>query len=131
MQNITVGAEGISYPSFSTRKAKTSVVVPNKQTIVIGGIIKEKTDKSYQGIPLLSSIPLLGNLFRYTVDSKSKTELVIMLTPHVISNKEEADILTAEFMKKLTEVRKFLDKTEGRFDVPIPEEISPPQSDEQ
>ena len=131
LQNITVGAEGITYPSFSTRTTKTSVVVPNKQAIVIGGIIKEKIDKSYQGIPLLSSIPLLGNLFRYTVDTKSKTELVILLTPHVISNRMEADILTTDFLRKLDEVKKFLQQNESQLTISIPEEITPAEDNEQ
>ncbi len=129
LQNITVG--GASYPSFSTRKAKTSVVVPNKQAIVIGGIIKEKKDKSYQGIPLLSSIPILGNLFRYTVNTKTKTELVILLTPHVISNRMEADILTSDFLRKLEEVKKFLEKNESQLTISIPEEITPAEDNEQ
>ena len=129
LENVTVGQS--TYPSFSTRKTKTSIIVPDKQAVVIGGIIKEKKDKNFQGIPLLSSIPLLGNLFRYTVDSRSKTELVIILTPRVISNRTEADILTSEFMRKLKEVKAFLKKTESQIELPMSEEISPTQTNEQ
>ncbi len=120
--NQPVGAAGYTYPSFSTRKTKTSVVVPDKQTIVIGGIIKEKKDKSYQGIPLLSSIPLLGYFFRYTVDTSSKTELIIMLTPYVVATKTEADVITTEFMEKLQEVKDFLKKSDSQSKVPAGEE---------
>ena len=119
---VTVGQAGYTYPSFSTRKTKTSVVVPDKQTIVIGGIIKEKKDKSYQGIPLLSSIPLLGYFFRYTVDTNSKTELIIMLTPYVVATKTEADVITTEFMEKLQEVKDFLKKSDSQSKVPAGEE---------
>lgn len=122
LSNVTVGQAGYTYPSFSTRKTKTSVVVPDKQTIVIGGIIKEKKDKSYQGIPLLSSIPLLGYFFRYTVDTNSKTELIIMLTPYVVATKTEADVLTTEFMEKLQEVKNFLKKSDSQSKVPAGEE---------
>ena len=122
LSNVTVGQAGYTYPSFSTRKTKTSVVVPDKQTIVIGGIIKEKKDKSYQGIPLLSSIPLLGYFFRYTVDTKSKTELIIMLTPYVVATKTEADVITTEFMEKLQEVKDFLKKSDSQSKVPAGEE---------
>jgi general secretion pathway protein D len=114
-QNRVVG--GFTYPEFSTRKAKTSIIVPDKQGIVIGGIIKEKKDKSYQGIPILSSIPILGYLFRYTVDVKERTELVILLTPHVITNRTEADVLTMEFMRKLSEVRRFLEEEDKRLTI--------------
>ena len=116
----TVG--GLTYPSFTTRKTKTSVVVPDKQSIVIGGIMKEKTTKSYQGVPLLSSIPILGNLFRYTVDKKEKTELIILLTPYVVTNKMEADVLTMEFLDKLKEVKSFLKKNEDQINIPALEE---------
>ncbi|MBI4680420.1 MAG: hypothetical protein HY753_04220, partial [Nitrospirae bacterium] len=122
LSNVTVGQAGYTYPSFSTRKTKTSVVVPDKQTIVIGGIIKEKKDKSYQGIPLLSSIPLLGYFFRYTVDTNSKTELIIMLTPYVVATKTEADVITTEFMEKLQEVKDFLKKSDSQSKVPAGEE---------
>ncbi|MDP3297862.1 MAG: type II secretion system secretin GspD [Thermodesulfovibrionia bacterium] len=120
LSNVTVGQAGYTYPSFSTRKTKTSVVVPDKQTIVIGGIIKEKKDKSYQGIPLLSSIPLLGYFFRYTVDTTSKTELIIMLTPYVITNQTEADVITTEFMEKLKQVKDFLKKKEDQLSIKVP-----------
>ncbi|MEF9426218.1 MAG: type II secretion system secretin GspD, partial [Candidatus Mariimomonas ferrooxydans] len=131
LPNVTVGQEGFSYPAFSTRKTKTSIVVPDKQTIVIGGIIKEKKDKNYQGIPILSSIPILGNLFRYTVDQRSKTELIIFLTPHVITTRTEADMLTTDFLGKLRGIKEFLDTTESQLNIPTPEEKNPPQSNEQ
>ncbi|MEE8329955.1 MAG: type II secretion system secretin GspD [Thermodesulfovibrionia bacterium] len=131
LPNVTVGQEGFSYPAFSTRKTKTSIVVPDKQTIVIGGIIKEKKDKNYQGIPILSSIPILGNLFRYTVDQRSKTELIIFLTPYVIATRTEADMLTTDFLGKLRDIKKFLDTTESQLNIPTPEEKTPPQSNEQ
>lgn len=105
LPNVTVGQEGFSFPAFSTRKTKTSIIVPDKQGIVIGGIMKEKKDKNYQGIPVLSSLPVLGNLFRYTVEQKSKTELIVLLTPHVITTRTEADMLTLDFLDKFKEIK--------------------------
>jgi general secretion pathway protein D len=131
LPNVTVGQEGFSYPAFSTRKTKTSIIVPDKQTIVIGGIIKEKKDKNYQGIPILSSIPILGNLFRYTVDTKTKTELIILLTPHVITNRTEADVLTMEFLEKLKEIKDYLKESKSQINVLSPGEINPTQTNEQ
>ena len=104
---------GQDYPEFTMRKAKTSIVVPDKQSIVIGGIIEESREKSSQGIPLLSSIPLLGRLFRYDSEDVVKKELIIMITPYVIVNKTEGDALTTEFLGKLKEIKKFLDKREA------------------
>jgi general secretion pathway protein D len=110
--NQQVGKEGNVFPSFNTTKTKTSVVVPNKQGIVIGGIMEETKDKGYQGIPLLSSIPIFGNLFRYTVDTSTKKELVVIITPYVMTDRTEGEIITGEFMEKLKEVKKFLDEKE-------------------
>lgn len=108
--DVTVGQANYTYPAFSKREIKTSVVVPDQQGLIIGGIIKERKSKSYQGIPLLSSIPLLGYLFRYTVDTADKTELVIILTPHVVSTKEEANIVTDEFLDKIKDLKKSIEK---------------------
>jgi general secretion pathway protein D len=116
----TVGQ--FTYPEFSTRKTKTSIIVPDKQGIIIGGIMKEKKEKGYQGIPLLSAIPILGNLFRYTIDTREKTELIVLLTPHVITNRTEADVLTMEFLGKLKEVKEFLKKNKDQINIPPLEE---------
>jgi general secretion pathway protein D len=114
--SVQVGQTGNLFPSFNTTKTKTSIVVPDKQGIIIGGILEETTNKEYQGVPVLSSIPILGNLFRYTVDSTIKKELIIIITPHVITNREEADVLTLEFMDKLKNVKSFLKEKNIQFD---------------
>ncbi|MBC8414458.1 MAG: type II secretion system secretin GspD [Nitrospira sp.] len=106
--NITVGSEGTSFPSFSTTKAKTSIVVPDKQGIIIGGIMEETTDKNYQGVPFFSKIPVLGRLFRYQVDEVRKKELVIIITPHVISSILEAEKLTNDYVGKLRELKQVI-----------------------
>jgi len=103
-----VGPQGNMYPTFNTTKTKTSIVVPDRMGIVIGGIMKEKKDKSYQGIPLLSKIPLLGALFRYQVSSVTKKELIIVITPRVVADKTEADFIISEYMKKLKELKRYL-----------------------
>ena len=98
----------LRYPSFNATKTKTSIVVPDKQGIVIGGIMEETKDKGYQGIPLLSSIPILGYLFRYETDTITKKELVIMITPRVVTTNAEGGSLSTEFLGKLKEVKKYL-----------------------
>lgn len=125
LPNVTVGQEGFSYPAFSTRKTKTSIVVPDKQGVVIGGIIKEKRDKDYQGIPGLSSIPLLGYLFRYTTQEVAKTELVILLTPHVITNQSETELVKTDFLNRLKEVRDVL-KESREISNAVPADASEP-----
>ena len=99
---------GIQSPVISNRKAETSLVVQDGQTIVIGGLIKEQTSKSITGIPFLSSIPLLSYLFSNTTEKTEKRELVIMITPHVINNVEGAELTTMEFKNKLGQIKKLI-----------------------
>jgi general secretion pathway protein D len=113
--SVQVGGAGNLFPSFTTTKTKTSIVVPNQQGIVIGGIMEETKSKGYQGIPLLSSIPILGNLFRYSVDTVTKKELVIFITPHVIVNETEADKLTKNYLKNLRELKMHFEEIKDRI----------------
>ena len=128
LEQAVVG--GFSYPSFSTRKTITSVVVPDNQGIVIGGIIEEKETKSHEGIPLLSSIPILGNLFRHTSYSTEKTELIVIIIPHVITNRTEGEAVTSEFLGKLTDMKEFLNSRASKANVTFPEDMEPSKADE-
>jgi len=113
-----VGQEGNKFPTFDTTKTKTSIVVPNKQGIIIGGILQEEKTKGYQGIPLLSRIPILGALFRYNTRQMSKKELIIIITPHVVADRSEADIITKGFMGQLRELKEFLISKETVVNIP-------------
>jgi general secretion pathway protein D len=124
-----VGQSGNLFPTFTTTKAKTSIVVPDKQGILIGGIMQEKKDRSYQGIPLLSKIPILGPIFRYRVNSIVKKELVIIINPHVVSTRDEADVLTRTYMEKLRAVREFLQEKQGSINY-SPDGVSDKQVNE-
>jgi general secretion pathway protein D len=87
-------------PTFTKRSTKTAVVVKNKQTVVIGGLIQEREEEITTKVPLLGDIPLLGWLFKYKSKEKTKTNLLIFLTPHVVT---EADRLGQLSHDKVTE----------------------------
>jgi MSHA biogenesis protein MshL len=70
-----------TFPLLSVRETDTTVKVQGGQTIIIAGLIQEKTEKNYTEVPGLKSIPLFGGLFRYKTETKKNTELVIMITP--------------------------------------------------
>ena len=72
-------------PIVSTSEAETTVLVKDGVTIVIGGLRKDKREKTVKKIPLLGDLPGIGFLFRSTSDNVTATELVILLTPHIIS----------------------------------------------
>lgn len=87
-------------------EAKTDLVVQDGQTIVIGGLIRNDTTKSRSGIPWLSKIPILGWLFGVTEDDKSRQELIILLTPHVIKNQAQSKEMTSGYIDQMTESSK-------------------------
>ena len=71
-------------PRISSREAQTTVNLNDNDTVVIGGLIQETTQTSQQRVPGLSSIPLLGGLFKNSQSDVLRTELIIVVTPHVI-----------------------------------------------
>ncbi|WP_457567398.1 type IV pilus secretin PilQ [Desulfurobacterium sp.] len=80
-----VAITGNSEPAIDTRNVKTQIMVNNGDTLVIGGIYEQEKSKSQTGVPLLSKIPLLGWLFKNEIVKDSNSELLIFITPKVIS----------------------------------------------
>ena len=70
-------------PQTNTSQVTTNVMIPDGATIVIGGLIDTEVNTDWAGIPFLSRIPLLGYLFRNTIDDTTKKELIVILTPHI------------------------------------------------
>jgi general secretion pathway protein D len=98
--DIQVGDTG-SYPSFFKRSTKTTLTVQSGQTIVIGGLIRETKANGAAGTPWLVSIPILNFLFGSTGDRTERTELIIMISPYVIAQLDEAEAVSKEFKNKL------------------------------
>jgi MSHA biogenesis protein MshL len=80
-----------TFPLLSVRETDTTVRVRDGQTIIIAGLMQEKTEENYTGVPVLQSVPLLGGLFRYKTETKKNSELVIMITPTVQVGKKVED----------------------------------------
>ncbi len=81
--NVT-SATGGSVPSIDTRQIITQVLVNDGQTVVLGGILETTKSKSADKVPFLADIPVLGNLFKSTIDINDKTELLIFITPKIL-----------------------------------------------
>lgn len=92
---VAVAADGqaVLQPGFSTTTAQTTVSAASGQTIVIGGLITTEDATTSRRVPLLSDIPILGHLFRYDSKRRDRRELLIILTPHVVRSREEAERL--------------------------------------
>jgi MSHA biogenesis protein MshL len=80
-----------TFPLLSVRETDTTVRVRDGQTIIIAGLMQEKKEEAYTGVPVLDSVPLLGGLFRYKTDKKRNSELVIMITPTLQVGKKVED----------------------------------------
>lgn len=78
--------ERVGIPIRATRKASTKVNVRDGKTIVIGGLTSNKKTRTVYKIPILGSIPLLGQLFRMNTDSVDKVDLMIFVTPRIVSS---------------------------------------------
>jgi general secretion pathway protein D len=92
-------------PVISTRSIRTDLLVKDGQTIALGGLTDKQHDVQSAGIPLLSSIPLLGGLFGRQSRNTTETELFIFLTPRVIRTDEDAQRLTDPIRKHADQVK--------------------------
>ena len=97
-------------PSFTTRDAETTAVVQDGDTLAIGGIISDTTRRDRTGVPYLMDLPVLGRLFGTTNDTTDRTELVMLITPHVVRNRDEAQQVTEGFKEKIYGVRNELER---------------------
>jgi general secretion pathway protein D len=103
-----------SVPVFGKRTAKTVLSITEGQAIVIGGLIQDSKNVTRSGIPLLSRIPLIGALFGQHEDITGKTELILLMTPHIITDQLQSDTVTREFREKVEGIRKELEKKEKK-----------------
>ena len=111
---------GIAYPNDPSsppiildREAQTEVVVQDSHTLVIGGLIKDSIQTGFSTIPILCDIPLIKYLFRSETKSQSKTELMVFITPTVILDSSEEEVLTEEVKDKFPNAIRFI-KDEAR-----------------
>jgi general secretion pathway protein D len=104
-QGATTG--DIGAVSIVQRNASTTVVVDDQQTVVIGGLMRDTKRVAHTKIPLLGDLPVLGFLFRNSVTTTEKTNLLLILTPYVIQSQED---LRKVFTRKMQERQEFLDR---------------------
>jgi general secretion pathway protein D len=97
-------------PTTSKRSAKTTVVVKDQETVVLGGLIQERTLKDVKKIPLLGSMPIIGWLFRNETTRKTKTNLLLFLTPYIIHDQSDYRRI---FERKMAERAEFVRRFYG------------------
>lgn len=87
--------------SFLQRNINSTVAVQDGKTIILGGLITENSVNSESGVPGVHDLPVVGSLFGKTTDSKIKRELIVLITPKVIFNHENATSITKEYANKM------------------------------
>ncbi|MDD5200379.1 MAG: secretin N-terminal domain-containing protein [Terrimicrobiaceae bacterium] len=102
-----------SVPVIATQTLNTTVTVPNRQTIVLGGLISDQEERNQTGIPFLKDIPGLGYLFSTTTKTKTRRELIIMIQPFIINSDDS--------LKQVNYIeRANTNFREHMFDEPVP-----------
>jgi general secretion pathway protein D len=132
ISSVVVTAAGVSQnlgPTTNKREATTSVVVADRQTIVIGGLIRDDYVKTENKVPFLGDIPILGWLFKYQSKTLDKTNLMIFLTPHILREPAEFTDLVKEKVEEQGEFVKHnkMDKPERPRQEIIHGQNNPPQ----
>ncbi|MHC5138338.1 MAG: type II secretion system protein GspD [Planctomycetota bacterium] len=78
-------------PNKTTTNIITNVLVKDGQTIVLGGLFQEETTLGFSQVPLLGDIPIMGELFKGETDTSQRTELIVLITPHIIVSPDQVD----------------------------------------
>lgn len=93
-------------PTTTKRSTKTSVVVKDGQTVVIGGLMQEREEVITEKTPILGDIPILNFFFRYKTTSKMKTNLLVFLTPHIVKESTRLSEMSDQKYKTFADVEK-------------------------
>lgn len=105
MQEVSSVAQnttgGITSPTINKSALETKLTLKHGSTYVLGGLISNTVDTTKSGVPLLKDIPVLGAAFRSSTDSLRRTELVILITPYIMSDDGEARSVTDAFRKQM------------------------------
>lgn len=95
----------IDAPTIQQRQLNSTVSIRDGQTVVLGGLIREQNSNREAGVPLLKNLPIIGKLFSNTNNKTQRTELIVLITPRVISNEDDTDAITKEYRTKMIGLR--------------------------
>ena len=99
--STSISANGITSPTFTQRDVESRVVVQDGQTIGLAGLIQDSVTKSNQGVPFLKDVPVLGSLFGQQSNSRTRDELLVLITPHVVHDQRDALAFTEDLREQL------------------------------
>lgn len=97
---------GIDSPTIQQRRFESTVSIADGETVALGGLIRATRTRSRAGVPLLSSVPVLGAAFRNSSTDVRRTELLVFMTPRIIRTREQAAAATDDLEARLNRVRR-------------------------
>jgi len=102
---ITVGntTQSFAIDSVNTANIEAIVVAKDGLTVAIGGLIKARSGKDVRKVPILGDIPIIGNIFQDKEEFNDKTELILLITPHIIANPIDSEDLTRDAVEPISE----------------------------
>ncbi len=122
--SISAGGDVIFSPIIDIITAQTTVSARSGQTVVIGGLISEADRQFNRGVPFLSGIPVLGDLFRYEQDRKDRFELLFILTPYIVRGEQDVNCINQMESDRMSWCLSDVYRVHGYFDVNACESFS-------
>ncbi len=110
-------------PSFRQRTIETSLVVSDGAAVVMGGLIQTNWDNSYEGVPYLQEIPVLGQLFKGQKEKRTRTELVVIIVPQIVHPDADNRAYVTQFRDRMGQVKRLMEEDVTPIYLPMP--ISP------
>ncbi|MEA2959915.1 MAG: ral secretion pathway protein [Alphaproteobacteria bacterium] len=101
ISNVAAGSAGSLTPTVSQRRVKSSIAVASGQTVLLAGLISETENRQRQGIPLLDSIPGVGDAFSHQTSTRARTELILFIRPTMIKDALDAHVIAEEMRTKM------------------------------
>ncbi|OFW99218.1 MAG: type II secretion system protein GspD [Alphaproteobacteria bacterium RIFCSPHIGHO2_12_FULL_63_12] len=111
---VSTTTSGIDSPTIQQRRIETSVAVHDGDSLALGGLIEDSRNVTSSGIPYLSKIPVLGEAFKSKKKDVDRTELLVLITPRVVRDRDEAREATDEFRDRLHAVKELLDQKQPK-----------------
>lgn len=101
ISSVAAGSSGSLTPTISQRRVKSSIAVASGQTVLLAGLISETENRQRQGIPLLDSIPGVGDAFSHQTKTRARTELILFIRPTMIKDALDAHVIAEEMRTKM------------------------------
>src|SRR5262249_3225052 len=91
--SVSTGGQVVTAPRIDVSQAITTVSALSGQTVILGGLLETSKADIHRRVPVIADIPLIGDLFRYDSVAEQRRELLIILTPQIIYNKQDSDLV--------------------------------------